>query len=64
MSLTNEIERCGREMNDPHNDGFTSFYYKQKILQVMWECQKWLENSPNIVGEDEWIAENKPSTLT
>ena len=63
MSVKNEIERYGREMTDPHNDGFTAFYNKQKILQVMWECQKWLNRSPTFTGDDEWISKNKPSDL-
>lgn len=61
--MKDEIDRCGREMISPYNDGFTSFYNKQKILETMWACEYWLKRSPTFVGEDEWVAENRPKRL-
>ena len=63
MSLKNEIERSGREMTSPYNDGFTAFYHKQKILETLWECERWLKKSPTFADEDKWIAKHKPSDL-
>ena len=63
MSTKYEIEKYGHEMISPYNDGFTAFHYKQKIMETLWACEYWLSKSPEFVGEDEWIAENKPKNL-
>jgi hypothetical protein len=58
MNILFEIEDMGREMKSPRNDGFTTLYYKQKLLLIKQAVEIALENAPHHVGEDEWIAEN------
>ena len=63
MSTKYDIEKYGHEMTSPYNDGYTAFHYKQKIMETLWECQYWLSKSPEFVGENTWISENKPKKL-
>ena len=57
--LVNEIEGLGHYMRDPRMDGFSSFAAKQKIYEVLWECEKQLKDSPTFSIEEEWLNENR-----
>ena len=57
-SAIDEINKRGYEMICPYNDGFTQFYHKKYLYKVMWECEKWLKQSPKFVGEEEFLREN------
>ena len=57
--LVDEIEDLGRYMRDPRMDGFSSFAAKQKIYEVLWECEKQLKDSPTYSIEEEWLNENR-----
>jgi hypothetical protein len=39
-------------------DGFTQFGAKQKLYQILWEAQKQLKDSPEFLGEKEWVESN------
>ena len=43
--LVNEIEDLGHYMRDRRMDGFSQFGAKQKIYEVMWECEKQLKDN-------------------
>jgi hypothetical protein len=57
--LVNEIEELGHYMRDRRMDGFSQFGAKQKIYEVMWECEKQLKDSPTFSIEEEWLNENR-----
>ena len=57
--LVNEIEDLGHYMRDRRMDGFSQFAAKQKIYEVMWECEKQLKDSPIFSIEEEWLNENR-----
>ena len=57
--LVNEIEDLGHYMRDRRMDGFSQFSAKQKIYEVMWECEKQLKDSPTFSIEEEWLNENR-----
>ena len=57
--LVNEIEELGHYMRDRRMDGFSQFDAKQKIYEVMWECEKQLKDSPTFSIEEEWLNENR-----
>jgi hypothetical protein len=59
--LVSEIEDLGRYMRDPRMDGFSCFAAKQKIYEVLWECEKQLKDSPTFSIEEEWLNENRKS---
>lgn len=63
MSTKHDIEKYGHEMTSLYNDGYTAFHCKQKIMETLWECQYWVSKSPEFVGENEWIIENKPKKM-
>lgn len=54
-----QIEDYGHYLRDMRNDGFSQFEVKKKLYLALWEIEKQLYNSPNFVGEDEWVSQNK-----
>ena len=58
-SMPWDIEMMGHEMRSPYNDGFTTFEIKKKLYEIKWAVDKQLENSPNYVGEKEWLEEQE-----
>jgi hypothetical protein len=54
-----DIEKMGHEMRSPYNDGFTTFEIKKKLYEIKWAVLKQLDNSPNYVGEKEWLEEQE-----
>jgi|TARA_B100002019_G_C21243893_1_gene587186 hypothetical protein len=46
-------------MHDPNIDGFNGWGCKQKIYEVLFQCQEYIDNAPGYAGEDEWLAEKK-----
>jgi hypothetical protein len=59
--LLSEIQDLGDYMRDPRMDGFSQFTAKQRIYEVLWECEKQLKDSPTFSIEEEWINENRKS---
>lgn len=46
-------------MHDPHIDGFNGWGCKQKIYEVLFQCQEYIDNAPTYSGEKEWLEERR-----
>ena len=65
------IEKTGKEkikeqlwqwegvMHDPMIDGFNGWGCKQKIYEVLFACQEYIDKAPTYSGEQEWLDEKK-----
>jgi hypothetical protein len=57
-TIVDQIRDYGYYIRDPRMDGFTQFGAKQKLYKILWETQKQLEDSPEFLGEKEWVDSN------
>lgn len=57
-TILDHIRDYGQYIRDPRMDGFTQFGAKQNLYRILWETQRQLENSPDFVGEKEWVENN------
>ena len=48
-------------MHDPNIDGFNGWGCKQKIYEVLFAAQEYIDKAPTYHGEDEWLEERKTS---
>ena len=46
-------------MHDPNIDGFNGFGCKQKIYEVLFQCQEYIDNAPTYHGEEEWLEDKR-----
>ena len=46
-------------MHDPMIDGFNGWGCKQKIYEVLFQCQEYIDKAPTYSGEQEWLDEKK-----
>lgn len=44
-------------MHDPNIDGFNGWGCKQKIYEVLFACQEYIDKAPTYSGEQEWLQE-------
>ncbi len=57
--ITRDLNRCAREMNDWHNDGYVQWHCKQDLYRVKFELDRLLKSSPHFSMEKEWLAEQQ-----
>jgi hypothetical protein len=46
-------------MHDPNIDGFNGFGCKQKIYEVLFACQEYIDKAPTYSGEEEWLEDKR-----
>ena len=47
------------EMNDPRNDGFTTWPIKQDLYRLKWLIDESLSQASGYAGEEEWLEEQE-----
>jgi len=47
------------EMNNPYNDGFTTWPIKQDLYRLKWIIDESLANASSYAGEEEWLKEQE-----
>lgn len=57
ISTMRKIQDLKYDMHDQRMTGYFNFEAKKKLLAILWECEKALENAPTFVGEEEWLKE-------
>jgi hypothetical protein len=50
-------------MNNPRNDGFTTWPIKQDLYQLKWLIESALENASTYAPEQEWLNEQEQKKI-
>jgi hypothetical protein len=50
-------------MNNPRNDGFTTWPIKQDLYQLKWLIESALENAATYAPEQEWLNEQEQKKI-
>lgn len=51
--IIRQLRTMARECSSPYNDGFTSMYIKQDLIQIKFLLDDLLESCPKFQGEEE-----------
>lgn len=51
------IQSMSLDMNNPRNDGFSTWPIKQDLYKIKWAVDSILDRAPTYAGEKEWLAE-------
>ena len=57
-SVHHQIYMAGVELNSPYNDGYTQWGIKQDLHRLKWLLDEIMADSPEFVGEDEFLKEH------
>ena len=58
-SIKQQLHQWFGVMTDPRIDGFNGWGCKQKIYEVLFACQEYIDKAPTYSGEQEWLDEKK-----
>jgi hypothetical protein len=47
------------ELNNPYNDGFSTWPIKQDLYQLKWLIDESLAQASRYAGEEEWLKEQE-----
>lgn len=57
------INKIFYTIDDPNNDGFTQFRYKQYLYEIKWYVDEKLKSCSNFYGEEEWLEEKEKERM-
>ena len=56
-AVNHQIYIAGVELNNPRNDGYVQWEIKKDLYKLKWLLDQILKNSPEFVGESEFLTE-------
>ncbi len=62
-SVSHQIYIAGVEINSPRNDGFVQWEIKQDLYKLKFLLDQILEQSPEFVGEQEFLTEQSKKQM-
>ena len=62
-SVSHQIYMAGVEMNNPRNDGFTTFEIKKDLYKIKWLLDQIMKNSSTYAGEEEFVKEHEQKVM-
>ena len=62
-SVHHQIYIAGVEMNNPRNDGFTTFEIKKDLYKLKWMLDQIMKDAPTYTGEDEFVKEHEKRVM-
>jgi vancomycin permeability regulator SanA len=62
-SVHHQIIMTGVELNSPRNDGFVAFEMKKDLLRLKFLLDQILQDSPEFVGESEFLQEQSKKQM-
>jgi hypothetical protein len=61
--FTQQLWSMGYEMNNPRNDGFTTWPIKQDLYKLKWMIDQMLAESPTYAPEEEWLLKQEKEKM-
>ena len=58
-AVQHQIYISGVELNSPYNDGYVQWEIKKDLHKLKWLLDEILKDSPEFVGEDEFLKEHE-----
>jgi hypothetical protein len=58
-----KIRKMSIELNSPYNDGYMSWGIKQDLYILKFFLDKIIADSPEFVGEEEWLKEKEQEKM-
>lgn len=62
-SVSHQIYMSGVELNSPRNDGFVQWEIKKDLLRLKFLLDEILKDSPEFVGEAEFLQEQSKKQM-
>ena len=62
-SVQHQIYMAGVEMNNPRNDGFTTFEIKKDLYKLKWLLDQIMKDSSTYAGEKEFVEEHEKKVM-
>jgi hypothetical protein len=62
-SIRHQIWIMRAEMNNPRNDGWTTWGIKQELYQLKWLIDQTLAEASTYSGETEWLREQEQERI-
>jgi|TARA_B110000444_G_scaffold67847_1_gene63822 hypothetical protein len=61
--IMSKIRKMSIELNSPYNDGYMSWGIKQDLYILKFFLDKIIADSPEFVGEEEWLKEKEQEKM-
>ena len=62
-SVSHQIYIAGVELHSPHNDGYVQWEVKKDLYKLKWLLDGILKDSPEFVGESEFLQEQSKKQM-
>lgn len=62
-NIYSQLNRAAGEVCSRYNDGYTAFYAKQDLYQILWHLESLLQSCPKFSGEEEFVKQHEQTKI-